>query len=77
MITPVVEFPPVTVSTDHETALLVVPVTVAVNCMVAPAATLAEDCPRATLTAAGGVGAGAGDVGCVGEVGAGVRDAML
>ncbi len=73
MIVPAVEFPPATVSTDHVTAVLVVPVTVAVNCRVEPAATLAEDCPSAMLTLAGGVGF----VGWVGEVGAGVRDAML
>ena len=70
MIVPAVEFPPVTVSTDHVTTVLLVPVTVAVNCRVAPAATLAEDCSNAMLTLAGGVG-------WVGEVGAGVRGAML
>ena len=33
-IVPIVEFPPATPSTDHFTAVLLVPVTVAVNCCV-------------------------------------------
>lgn len=40
---PVFEFPPATASTDHVTAEFVVPVTVTLNCMVAPAATFVSD----------------------------------
>ena len=43
-IGPVVESPPATMSTDQVTAVLVVPVTVAVNCRAVPSATFVEDC---------------------------------
>jgi hypothetical protein len=43
-INPLAALPPTTESTDHVTALFVVPVTLAVNCIVAPTATLTEDC---------------------------------
>jgi hypothetical protein len=43
-ISPLVALPPTTVSTDQVTAVFVVPVTLAVNCMVVPAATSTEDC---------------------------------
>jgi hypothetical protein len=43
LIVPVVELPPATESTDHVTAVLVVPVTVAVNCLVEPTGMLTVD----------------------------------
>jgi len=43
-INPLAAFPPTTASTDQVTAVFVVPVTLAVNCMVVPAATFTEDC---------------------------------
>ena len=49
---PIVESPPATPSTDHCTAVFVVPVTVAVNCFVALTAMLAD--VGLMLTATGG-----------------------
>jgi hypothetical protein len=43
LIAPTVEFPPTTVSTDHVTAVLELPCTVAANWIVALTTTLAED----------------------------------
>jgi hypothetical protein len=57
MIVPVVEFPPATPSTDQVTAGFVLFATVAVNCVVAPTTTFAEDWFRDTLTAGAGPGA--------------------
>lgn len=51
---PTLEFPPVTESTDHVTAVLLVPCTVALNCVVAFTSTLTEDSLRETDTGAAG-----------------------
>lgn len=49
------EFPPVTLFTCHATAVLVVPVTIAVNACELPARTLAELGDTTTLITGGGV----------------------
>jgi hypothetical protein len=56
VIVPVLEFPPLTPSTAHVTDVFVEPVTVAVNCAVAPAATFAEVWLRVTVTVLPGAG---------------------
>jgi hypothetical protein len=54
---PTLEFPPVTESTDHATAVFEVPCTVAVNCACPPTGRLTDDRLSVTLTAVGvGVG---------------------
>jgi hypothetical protein len=52
---PTVELPPLTLSTDQVTAVFVVPVTLAVNCVVVLAARLTVDWFNVTLTTGGGV----------------------
>ena len=52
---PTVEFPPLTLSTDQVTAVLVVPLTLAVNCVVVVATRLTVDWFNVTLTTGGGV----------------------
>jgi hypothetical protein len=54
LIVPLVAFPPWTPSTDHVTAVLVVPVTVAVNGVVPLTGTEADVCDRVTLIWVGG-----------------------
>jgi hypothetical protein len=54
-IVPTLEFPPVTESTDHVTAVFEVPCTVAVNCACPPTGRLTDDWLSVTLTS-GGVG---------------------
>ena len=49
-IVPVALLPPLMLSTDHVTAVLVVPLTVAVNCCVCCGATLADVGEIATVT---------------------------
>src|SRR3984885_1323335 len=56
---PTLEFPPVTESTDHATAVFEVPCTVAVNCACPPTGRLTDDWLSVTLTS-GGVGVGVG-----------------
>jgi hypothetical protein len=55
LIVPAVAFPPWTPSTDHVTAVFVVPVTVAVNAVVPLTGTEADVCDRVTLIWLGGV----------------------
>lgn len=55
LIVPDVVFPPLTPSTDHVTDVFVDPVTVAVNCVVAPGATVAEVGLTATVMVVLGV----------------------
>jgi hypothetical protein len=54
LIVPAVAFPPWTPSTDHVTAVLLVPVTVAVNGVVPLTGTEADVCDSVTLIWAGG-----------------------
>src|SRR5580704_3068574 len=53
-IAPVVEFPPATPLTSQFTAVLVVPVTVALNCLVCPVKRLTDVGLICTLTTGGG-----------------------
>jgi hypothetical protein len=54
---PTLEFPPVTESTDHVTAVFELPCTVAANCACPPTGRLTDEWLSVTLTS-GGVGAG-------------------
>jgi hypothetical protein len=65
VIVPVVELPPATLLTDQVTAVLVVPVTEAVNCWELPARTLAGfgATETWTLPEVGGFGGAVGGVG--------------
>jgi hypothetical protein len=54
LIVPALAFPPLTPSTDHVTAVLLVPVTVAVNAVVPFTGTEADVCDRVTLIWVGG-----------------------
>lgn len=65
-INPLAALPPTTASTDQVTAVFVVPVTLAVNCMVVAAAMFTEVCWIEILTEGGGGGGGGGVTGFVG-----------
>lgn len=54
LIVPVVELPPLALSTAHVTAVLLEPETVAVNCVVSLTPTFTEDWFNVTATVAGG-----------------------
>ena len=58
MIVPTALFPPALPFTPQLTAVLVVPVTVAVNCCVPPKGTVAAEGPMLTAMAGGGGGGG-------------------